>query len=476
MKHIRIFLASLCLLQIISIKATAENLTLNVCLYENPPLVFTDASGKASGLFVELLDAVAAREGWNTKYLSSSWAECLSALQQGRVDLLPAIAYTEERARTLSFNEETIITNWGVVYAQEESSLSGFWDLRGKTIAVLENDIYTEVLKDLLRKFQIPCTLIHVPSYDAVLASVAKKTTDAGVVNRLYGQQHASRYRVQSTPIVFHPLEIRFAGKNGLDRKILEAIDRHVRKWKQNRQSIYHRGISRWLQIPAPEIASRSPHPAPLWGMVAALCILGILTLALKRRASLFGRQLQSTHQDIDQILQEKKETAEALVETEMRYRALFDKASEALFVLDETGHFVECNEAACQMFLTSREWIIGKTPLEISPPEQPDGSSSKKKAFELMHTTLQGKPQRFEWLHQKCDGTLFPAEVQLTLFLRGKKAASDGQCARHHTPQDCHSNHGGPTAAAGNDIGHHTGGDFSGGSGRAHHLVEPHQ
>ncbi len=78
-----------------------------VCLYENPPLVGLDADGRPSGLFVELLEAVAHAEGWQLQYREASWAQCLEELRSGAADILPVIAYSEERSRAFLFSSET---------------------------------------------------------------------------------------------------------------------------------------------------------------------------------------------------------------------------------------------------------------------------------------------------------------------------------------------------------------------------------
>ena len=108
--------------------------------------------------------------------------------------------------------------------------------------------------------------------------------------------------------------------------------------------------------------------------------------------------------------------------DTQTRYRALFENANDAIFLL-EADKFVECNPKAFEMFGCRPEQIIGKTPYDPYSPEfQPDGQKSKEKAMEKIQLTMQGQSQFFEWRHNKYNGSAFDAEVSLNrLELSGK-------------------------------------------------------
>jgi len=73
-------------------------------------------------------------------------------------------------------------------------------------------------------------------------------------------------------------------------------------------------------------------------------------------------------------------------------------------------------------MYGCTREQIIGRTPDELSPPCQLDGSLSREKAREKMEAALGGEPQRFEWRHCRMDGTVFDAEISLNAVSIGEE------------------------------------------------------
>ena len=118
----------------------------------------------------------------------------------------------------------------------------------------------------------------------------------------------------------------------------------------------------------------------------------------------------------------DRNRAEEALRESEVRYHALFEFAGDAIFLM-EGDRFVDCNERAVEMFRCPRDQIIGARPTKFSPPRQPDGRDSSEKAAEKIGAALAGKPQFFEWKHQRGGGTLFDADVALTrVELEGKR------------------------------------------------------
>jgi diguanylate cyclase (GGDEF)-like protein/PAS domain S-box-containing protein len=107
-------------------------------------------------------------------------------------------------------------------------------------------------------------------------------------------------------------------------------------------------------------------------------------------------------------------------VQIESKYRVLFEDSADANWLMDEKG-FLDCNSAALQMFGYSARTEMTH-PSDISPPNQPDGTSSRVAAGQKIAAALLNGKERFEWLHQRKDGNVFPAEVCLTaLTLNGK-------------------------------------------------------
>ena len=73
-----------------------------------------------------------------------------------------------------------------------------------------------------------------------------------------------------------------------------------------------------------------------------------------------------------------------------------------------------DCNKAAVRLFdLSSKEEFCERF-FELCQEIQPCGRSTEELAVELIAKTLEEGYQRFEWMHQKLDGQLIPAEITL--------------------------------------------------------------
>ena len=108
------------------------------------------------------------------------------------------------------------------------------------------------------------------------------------------------------------------------------------------------------------------------------------------------------------------------LQNNENKYRVLFEDSADANWLMDGKG-FLDCNSAALQMFGYSACTEMTH-PADISPPNQPDGRSSRTMAEQKMSAAFLNGKERFEWLHQRKNGDVFPAEVCLTaLTLSGR-------------------------------------------------------
>ncbi len=119
----------------------------------------------------------------------------------------------------------------------------------------------------------------------------------------------------------------------------------------------------------------------------------------------------------LDRIGLERERDAafEALLESEARYRVLFECAQDAIFLIED-GRFIACNDATLAMFgCGSRGDILGSRPRDLSPEVQPDGVGSEEKAELLLSATMSGNPVSFEWRHARLDGSEFDAEVSLS-------------------------------------------------------------
>ncbi len=131
----------------------------------------------------------------------------------------------------------------------------------------------------------------------------------------------------------------------------------------------------------------------------------------LRRSGPAAGRQLIGTVQDI--TAQHAAESG--LRESEEKYRRLFEMSEDPMWLI-VGNQFVMANRAAGRVLGYDAATTLAELhPSLLSPEQQPDGRPSRDKADEMMAIAFREGYHRFEWMHRKRDGTLFPVEVSLT-------------------------------------------------------------
>jgi PAS domain S-box-containing protein len=108
----------------------------------------------------------------------------------------------------------------------------------------------------------------------------------------------------------------------------------------------------------------------------------------------------------VNHDITERKRMEEALRESESRYRALFDNASDAILIHDIGGKFLEANHVACERLGYSREEILQMTPEEINSPEYAAHVAERVEELRKRGHAF------FEIAHMRRDGTLIPIEL----------------------------------------------------------------
>ncbi len=111
----------------------------------------------------------------------------------------------------------------------------------------------------------------------------------------------------------------------------------------------------------------------------------------------------------------ERWKVEKALETSEKRYRTLFEKAGDAIFILDASpenqGAIVDANRAAAEMHGYSIEELKQRTIKELDAPEDAE------KIAPRIQEMLAGKWIKAEIDHVHKDGTRFPVEVSAGVF-----------------------------------------------------------
>jgi len=304
----------------------ADDRIVRVGVYENAPKVFTNPSGKPSGIFIDVIEHIAKIEGWKLEYVAGTWAEGLDRLGRGEIDLMPDVAYTAEREKQFSFHKTQVLSSWFQAYALKGSGIQSILDLNGKRIAILEKSVQQEAFIRFSKGFGLNVHLIAVPDYQAMFEMVARGDADAAVTNQFYGTMHARKYGLADTAVVFEPSALFFAAPKNASSQLLAAIDRQLLDMKKDSQSMYYRSIKRWT---SEEVRFKLPVWLHIFGLVLGIVLLMSLggSIVLKRQVNARTHELQRINQEMEQRIVERTaqlEIAKTKAESADRLKSAF--------------------------------------------------------------------------------------------------------------------------------------------------------
>jgi PAS domain S-box-containing protein len=109
----------------------------------------------------------------------------------------------------------------------------------------------------------------------------------------------------------------------------------------------------------------------------------------------------------IGEDITERKQSEKARQESEMLYHALVDQASDALFVHDFEGKFVEVNQRACESLGYSKEELLRKSVTDV------EQDFNLRNAQAEWTKIKPGTPFTLYGHQKRKDGTTFPVEVR---------------------------------------------------------------
>lgn len=112
-----------------------------------PPFDFS-RHGEPHGYAIEHLELLGERLGISFEYINGyTWAELLQLFREDKIDLLPSLWYSDERAEYMLFTEPFLVLPYVIVTHRNDESINNFEDLKGKTVAVASGYVQESVLK-----------------------------------------------------------------------------------------------------------------------------------------------------------------------------------------------------------------------------------------------------------------------------------------------------------------------------------------
>ncbi|MBD3824292.1 MAG: transporter substrate-binding domain-containing protein [Epsilonproteobacteria bacterium] len=302
MKHVILF--CLLLLQLHS----DDNRTYKVGIYNNKPKIFIDNKNRPQGFFVDILEDIARSHDLKLEYIPCRWELCMDYLEQGKLDIMPDVAYSQERAQKFVFHKEIILTNFSILYAKESDKARSILALDKKRVALLKESIQLRELQELARLFDVSPLYIFAENFEEAFLLVKKGKADFAAVNRYFGTAYAQEYDLQETSILLNPSALKFAFSHAAaSTQLLSIFDESIVKFKADPDSAYYAAKRRWLE---PKERIVLPQWAEIALLFASVLLILLIIATFSFRYLLYKKiaEVQKEHSKNEMLQKEKIE------------------------------------------------------------------------------------------------------------------------------------------------------------------------
>ncbi|NJN62907.1 MAG: PAS domain S-box protein [Coleofasciculaceae cyanobacterium RL_1_1] len=331
-------------------------------MYANRPKIFLDQRGQPSGFWIDLIEAIATKEGWTIDYVKCEWEDCLRRVEQGQIDILPDVAYSEECNRRFDFNQEVVLASWSTIYTRPKQPIFSILDLDGQRIGVLRSSIqYTDLVQEAYQ-FGVEPLFIEGDEFSDLFEMLDRGEVDILLLNRFIGKEAEQERSLVSSNILVRPSRLHFIAPRDRSDHILKRIDYHLNDLKATPDSAYYKAEEQWLKS-----SSRSLWLESRTGVIALMFVLppmAILLLGLKKR---------TLQQEIDRRKQAElrsPETERQLMHSELRFRGIFEQVAVGIVHESLDGYLEDCNPCFCEMLGYRKEDLIGLHANDITHPD----------------------------------------------------------------------------------------------------------
>ena len=145
---------------------------------------YVDKNGVRRGYGYELMQALSGYTGWKFEYVKCDWSNCFDKLENGEIDIMGDISYTDERAQKMLFSDEPMGEEKYILYADlshTDIGTSDFKAMDGKRVGVLMGTEPEIMLTEWEKKNGIHTKHVNVNNDDDVEKKLANHEIDCFV-------------------------------------------------------------------------------------------------------------------------------------------------------------------------------------------------------------------------------------------------------------------------------------------------------
>ena len=189
-----------------------------------PPYSVVSANGQADGFGVEMLRESLRVMGRTVSFEVGPWHRIKQDLADGRIQVLPLMARTEERQAQFDFTAPYLTLHGSVVVRKGDARIRSADDLRDKTVVVMKGDSSEEYV----RRFGLSDRVATTDTLEEALRQLASGKHDATVMQTLAAENLIHTLGLANLELVGPPLaryhDFCFAVRKG-DHELLAVLN-----------------------------------------------------------------------------------------------------------------------------------------------------------------------------------------------------------------------------------------------------------
>ena len=145
---------------------------------------YVNEKGARKGYGYELLETLSGYTGWQFEYVTCDWSDCFEKLENGEIDIMGGISYTEDRTEEMLFSDEPMGVEKYYLYAdlsRADISASDYKTLNGKKIGVLMGTEPEVMLTEWEEKYGLKTEHVNISNNEDVKQKLANHEIDCFV-------------------------------------------------------------------------------------------------------------------------------------------------------------------------------------------------------------------------------------------------------------------------------------------------------
>ena len=142
---------------------------------------YIDENGVRRGFGYELMQALSGYAGWKYEYVKCDWSNCFEMLENGEIDIMGDISYSDERAEKMLFSDEAMGEERYILYgdlSKMDTATSDFKFMDGKRVGVLMDTEPEVMLSEWENKNGIHTEHVNVNNNEDVEKKLANHEID----------------------------------------------------------------------------------------------------------------------------------------------------------------------------------------------------------------------------------------------------------------------------------------------------------